>query len=512
MLIYALAATSLNLILGYGGMVALGHAAFFGAGAYAVGILAMSGVTSALVSWPVAVALAAVLACITGAISLRTRGVYFIMITLAFAQMLFYIFISLRQYGGEDGLNLPGPSTLPGCRWATTCRSTTVLALFTLLSWLFGRLVASRFGTALQGIRENESRMESLGYPVYRIKLAAFTLSGAAAGLAGALLANHNLFISPSLMHWTQSANLLIMVLVGGIGLRHGGVAGAVVMLTLEEVLRLWTEYWHLPLGVLLLGVVFGAPRGWSACWGHGSPAARRRGRARRDRDERRQFRGASPGGARRCAASARWWRPTGIAEPGAGRDPCPDRPQRRRQVHPDPPALGHAGGRRRHAAAGRARRHRHERAPAWPRPVALVPDHQYLQAVLGAGQPVLAVQAHAGSSFRFWRPRAAETALYEQARELARECAIDASLLERPAGTLPHGEQRKVEFALALAARPAVLLLDEPMAGMGPDETLRLTELIEAMRGPAAMLLVEHDMQAVFRRPTAFRCWCTAA
>ena len=112
----------------------------------------------------------------------------------------------------------------------------------------------------------------------------------------------------------------------------------------------------------------------------------------------------------------------------------------------------------------------------------------------------VLAVQAHAGSSFRFWRPRAAETALYEQARELARECAIDASLLERPAGTLPHGEQRKVEFALALAARPDVLLLDEPMAGMGPDETLRLTELIEAMRGRAAMLLVEHDMQAVFR------------
>ncbi|KAG1202500.1 hypothetical protein G6F35_012179 [Rhizopus arrhizus] len=112
----------------------------------------------------------------------------------------------------------------------------------------------------------------------------------------------------------------------------------------------------------------------------------------------------------------------------------------------------------------------------------------------------VLAVQAHAGSSFRFWKPRAAESALYEQARELARECAIDASLLGRPAGTLPHGEQRKVEFALALAARPSVLLLDEPMAGMGPDETVRLTELIETLRGRAAMLLVEHDMQAVFR------------
>lgn len=268
-LIYALAATSLNLILGYGGMVALGHAAFFGAGAYAVGILAMSGVTSAFIVWPVAMVLAGVLAAITGAISLRTRGVYFIMITLAFAQMLYYIFISLRQYGGEDGLNLPGYSTLPGIDLANDVSFYyLVLALFAVLMWVFSRVVSSRFGTALQGIRENESRMEAMGYPVYRIKLVAFTLSGAAAGLAGALLANHNLFVSPNLMQWTQSANLLIMVLVGGIGLRWGGVAGAVVMLTLEEVLRLWTEYWHLPLGVLLLCVVFGAPRGLVGLFG----------------------------------------------------------------------------------------------------------------------------------------------------------------------------------------------------------------------------------------------------
>lgn len=262
-LIYALAATSLNLILGYGGMVALGHAAFFGAGAYAVGILSTAGVNSAFIVWPAAAALAGVLALITGAISLRTRGVYFIMITLAFAQMVYYIFISLRQYGGEDGLNLSGYSTLPGLDLASD-RSFyyLVLVLFAVSMWVFGRIVASRFGTALQGIRENESRMESMGYPVYRIKLVAFTLSGAAAGFAGALLANHNLFISPSLMHWTQSANLLIMVLVGGIGLRMGGVVGAVVMLSLEEVLRQWTEYWHMPLGFLLLAVVFGAPKG----------------------------------------------------------------------------------------------------------------------------------------------------------------------------------------------------------------------------------------------------------
>jgi branched-chain amino acid transport system permease protein len=262
-LIYALAATSLNLVLGYGGMVALGHAAFFGAGAYGVAILSTAGVTSALVAWPAGIALAGIVALITGAVSLRTRGVYFIMITLAFAQMVYYVFISLRQYGGEDGLNLPAPTTLAGVDLSNdTTFYYVVLAVFVGVMALFNRLVASRFGTALQGVRENESRMQALGYPVYRIQLTAYALSGAAMGLAGALLASHNLFVSPSMMHWTQSANLLIMVLVGGIGLRYGGVAGAVVMLTLEEVLRQWTEYWHLPLGVLLLIVVLVAPRG----------------------------------------------------------------------------------------------------------------------------------------------------------------------------------------------------------------------------------------------------------
>jgi len=262
-LIFALAATSLNLVLGYGGMVALGHAAFFGAGAYMVAILGVSGMTSALVGWPIAVGVAAFLALITGAISLRTRGVYFIMITLAFAQMIYYVFISLRQYGGEDGLNMAGASTLPGVNLADDVSFYyVVLAIFALVCALFSRLVNARFGMALQGIRENESRMQALGYPVYRIKLTAFVISGALAGLAGALLANHNLFVSPSLMHWTQSANLLIMVLVGGIGLRLGGVAGAATMLLLEEFLRQWTDYWHMPLGVLLLAVVLFAPRG----------------------------------------------------------------------------------------------------------------------------------------------------------------------------------------------------------------------------------------------------------
>ncbi len=262
-LIYALAASSLNFILGYGGMVALGHAAFFGAGAYVVAILSAQGYSQAIVVWPLAMLVAGVLALLIGAISLRTRGVYFIMITLAFAQMVFYLFISLRQYGGEDGINLSAPSVLPGLSLASDTQFYyLVLVIVALCLWLMHRMVNARFGRALQGIRENETRMQALGYPVLRIKLVAFVFAGALAGLAGALLANHNLFVSPSLMHWTASANLIIMVIVGGIGLRFGGVVGAAVMLLLEEFLRLYTDYWHLPLGVLLLVIVLFAPRG----------------------------------------------------------------------------------------------------------------------------------------------------------------------------------------------------------------------------------------------------------
>jgi branched-chain amino acid transport system permease protein len=267
-LIFALAASSLNLILGYGGMVALGHAAFFGAGAYVVAMLSVEGVSNALIAWPAAIGVTALLALLVGIVSLRTRGVYFIMITLAFAQMVYYIFISLRKYGGEDGVNLSAHSKLP---WIDLAHDSVfyyfVLIVVLLSIWLINRLVQSKFGQALQGIRENESRMEALGYPVLRIKLLAFVIAAAFAALAGVLLANHNLFVSPSLMHWTESANLIIMVIVGGMGLRYGGLVGAAVMLTLEEFLRLYTDYWHMPLGVLLLVIVLLAPRGVSGFW-----------------------------------------------------------------------------------------------------------------------------------------------------------------------------------------------------------------------------------------------------
>lgn len=265
LLIFALAAVSLNLILGYGGMVALGHAAFFGVGAYGVAILAQHGITAAWIAWPIAIGIAAALALMIGAISLRTRGVYFIMITLAFAQMLYYVFVSLKPYGGEDGLSMAERNSLGGP--ALTLQDDWTFYYVVLIClvgclYIVDRVVRSRFGHVLVGIRENEARMEAIGFATLRFKLLAFVLAAAMAALAGALLANQNGFVSPALMHWTQSARLIIMVILGGIGYRWGGVLGAVAMLTLEEVFASYTDYWHLPLGVVLLGVVLAAPRG----------------------------------------------------------------------------------------------------------------------------------------------------------------------------------------------------------------------------------------------------------
>ena len=263
-LIFALAAASLTLILGFGGMVSLGHAAFFGVGAYTVGILMVEGVQSAWVAWPLAVLAAALFALVIGGVSLRTRGVYFIMITLAFAQMVYYVAIGLKTYGGEDGLSLPGKSVL-GLGIDLTHDITfyyLVLAIFAATMFALNRLVDSRFGRVLVGIRENETRMEAIGFSTYQVRLIAFVIAGALAGLAGVLFANHNSFVSPAALHWTQSATLVIMVILGGIGYRYGGPIGAAVLLLLEEVLSQYTEYWHLALGILLLIVVFAAPRG----------------------------------------------------------------------------------------------------------------------------------------------------------------------------------------------------------------------------------------------------------
>ena len=268
-LVFALAAASLNFIMGFGGMVALGHAGFVGVGAYAVVMLTDAGVTSAWAVWGAAMALAALAAVVIGAVSLRTKGVYFIMITLAFAQMLFYLAVSLRKYGGDDGYTLYTPLQLLAGENAITASGAplywVVLALVSLVLLGLWRVEASHFGRALEGIRDNETRMQAMGYPTYWLKLCAFAAAGGIASLSGALLATQNGFVSPSLMHWTQSALFIVMVVIGGVGRRWGAPLGVAVWLVFEEVLKQFTEYWHAPMGLLLIAVVFLAPRGLSA-------------------------------------------------------------------------------------------------------------------------------------------------------------------------------------------------------------------------------------------------------
>jgi len=271
-MIFALAASSLNLVVGYGGMISFGHAAFFGAGAYSVAILAQEGVVSALAAWPLAAAVSAACALVIGAVSLRTRGLYFIMITLAFAQMLYYFFVSLKAYGGEDGINLAARSRLPGLDLRDDATFyLIVLALLAVCLYLLKRLAASRFGAVLRGIRENEGRMTALGYPTYRFRLACFVIAGGVAGLAGALIVNQHGFVSPNLLHWTQSGTLLIMLILGGVGRLYGGVAGAAAMLLLEDLLSNWTGYWQFSLGLVLLFVVLRAPGGIGSWFARGN-------------------------------------------------------------------------------------------------------------------------------------------------------------------------------------------------------------------------------------------------
>ena len=262
-LIFALAATSLNLILGFGGMVSFGHAAFMGVGGYAVGILMQHGFASAWLAWPLAFALGGACACAIGAICLRTRGVYFIMITLAFAQMLYYLIVSLRDYGGEDGLSLPARPRLAGLDLANdTVFYYVVLAVCAASFVAVWRLLNARFGQVLQALRENETRMAAIGFPVYRHKLIAFALAGALAGLAGALAASHSGIVSPASMHWSQSGALMVMVIVGGVGHLYGGLLGAVVLMLLEELAQGYTIHWQFGVGAVLLLVVLAAPRG----------------------------------------------------------------------------------------------------------------------------------------------------------------------------------------------------------------------------------------------------------
>jgi branched-chain amino acid transport system permease protein len=279
-IILGMAATTLNLILGYGGMVSFGHAVYLGIGGYAVGILAYEGVLSGFVQWPVAILVSALFALIVGALSLRTRGVYFIMITLAFAQLVYYFGVGLDRYGADDGLSIRQRSQFAGLLDLTNRTQFYYLCFVLLLAtiYLTWRLVNSRFGMVIQGARSNDRRMRAIGFPTFRYRLTAFVIAGATCGLAGALLANHTGFISPATMHWTRSGDLIVMVVLGGMASSFGPLIGALVLLSLEEALPIviravasplfgdvavrMAEYWQIVLGPMFLLVVLFARGG----------------------------------------------------------------------------------------------------------------------------------------------------------------------------------------------------------------------------------------------------------
>jgi branched-chain amino acid transport system permease protein len=260
-MVFAIAAVSLSLILGYGAMVSFGHAAYLGLGAYSVVILAEHGIWDVTVSLPVTLAVCGLFALVTGAISLKTRGVYFIMITLAFGQMAYYTATSLSAYGGDDGLTMWGRTEILG---STALGDRTVfyyVVLGCLLTcYLLARMiVASRFGRVLQGAKQSEMRLRAIGIDPYAYRLVAYVIAGMMAGLAGALLANAAEFVSPAYMSWHRSGELIVMVVLGGLGSLLGAIVGAASFLVLEEVLSHFTEHWRLIFGpFLVLVVLFG--------------------------------------------------------------------------------------------------------------------------------------------------------------------------------------------------------------------------------------------------------------
>ncbi|BDW89893.1 branched-chain amino acid ABC transporter permease [Thalassospira tepidiphila] len=276
--IFAMAGVGLNLVLGYGGLVSFGHAAFFGIGGYAAGILAshalnyepimespflIEGTTQMIVIWIVALVVSALVALVIGAITLRTSGVYFIMITLAFAQMIYYFAISWPAYGGEDGLSIYVRNGFPGINTLDPISFFALCAVMLAIAMVFSAvLIRSRFGLALQGARQNPQRMTAVGIAPFRIRLVAFVISAMITALAGALYADLNRFVSPTMLSWHMSGEIMVFVILGGVGRLFGPLAGAALYIILEHLLGGVWEFWQLPLGVLLLLVVLFARGG----------------------------------------------------------------------------------------------------------------------------------------------------------------------------------------------------------------------------------------------------------
>ncbi|HET9046171.1 MAG TPA: branched-chain amino acid ABC transporter permease [Casimicrobiaceae bacterium] len=261
--IFAIAASGLNLILGYGAMVSFGHSMYIGIGAYAVGILSFHGIGNGWIQLAAALVTGAAFAAVIGIVCLRTSGVAFIMITLAFAQMVYFLAIGLKEYGGDDGLSIGARSNFGVFSLASnTVLYYTAFAVLVVVLIVFDRLVHSRFGMVLRGCRGNERRMAALGFPTLRYRLVAYVISALVCVIAGMLLANLAKFTAPSYMAWQASGDLIVMIVLGGMGTIMGPTAGAVALLVLEEALSGVTTHWMIVLGPAIVLIVLTAKKG----------------------------------------------------------------------------------------------------------------------------------------------------------------------------------------------------------------------------------------------------------
>ena len=266
-MIWAIAAISLNLIMGYGGMISFGHAVYIGIGGYVIGVCSYHGIESAYIQWPLALALSALVSLIFGAICLRTKGVYFIMITLAFAQMIYYLSISIEKYGSDDGLSIDARSDFGFSLLDLNDNNTLYYLIFIIMVGclcLTYRIVNSRFGFVIRGSKSNDPRMRAVGFPTYGYRLVAFVIAGVICGLSGILSANFEDFVYPDMMSWQKSGDLIFMVVLGGMGTIFGPLGGAIVFWVLQEFLSTITEKWHLIFGPFLILVVLFARGGLS--------------------------------------------------------------------------------------------------------------------------------------------------------------------------------------------------------------------------------------------------------
>lgn len=517
-IILAIAAVALNLVLGYGGMVSFGHALFLGLGVYSAAIPAVHGITNGLLQLFITLVACGLTGIITGAIALRTRGIAFIMITLAFAQMFYFVFVSLSPYGGDDGLRLAAGSQVGGLD-LTHGATLYGVSFIVLLLALYGtfQLVGSRFGMVLQGSRINETRMRALGFPTLRYRLAAYVISAMLCGVAGLLYANLTQFAAPSYMSWAMSGELIVMVVLGGMGSVMGPLYGAAALLLTEEVLKGITEHWMIILGPAIVAVAVASRHGIAGLVSGAPDSVSRRpafdgASADTDATDSINTEGTHPAAVATKASPTRLTvrglvnryggllatddvelqLETGrihavIGPNGAGKSTLIG--QLSGEIVPDAGTIELNG-------------QDITRLPVHVRSLSGLKRSYQITSVLpqftALENVMLAVQAHQGHSFRFWQPVHRQAEL----REPALQALQEAGLYEHahtPAASLAHGQQRQLELAMVLAGRPRVLLLDEPMAGMSLAESQQMTELLARLRERYAMLLVEHDMEAVF-------------